>query len=39
MRPEGKAREKIDAMLAAAGWVLQDLAEANLMAGPPTRVS
>jgi type I restriction enzyme R subunit len=30
MRPEDKAREKIDQLLRAAGWVIQDLDELNL---------
>jgi type I restriction enzyme R subunit len=30
MRPEEKAREKIDQLLKAAGWAVQDLRELNL---------
>lgn len=30
MKPEEKAREKIDKLLEAAGWVIQDLEELNL---------
>src|SRR3972149_9590184 len=30
MKPEEKARQKIDQQLAAAGWVVQDLKELNL---------
>lgn len=32
-KPEQQAREQIDAQLAAAGWVVQDLADLNLAAG------
>jgi len=31
--PEARARQKIDAMLAAAGWIVQDRADVNLHAG------
>ena len=31
--PEANAREKIDAMLAEAGWILQDRDDLNLTAG------
>ena len=31
--PEAKAREKIDALLAQAGWLLQDREDMNLTAG------
>ena len=31
--PEAKAREKIDALLAQAGWLVQDREEMNLTAG------
>lgn len=34
MTPEQKARQKIDEMLAAAGWLVQDAAAANIQAGP-----
>src|SRR5438445_12612331 len=33
MKPEEQARQKIDAALAAAGWVVQDFKEMNLSAG------
>src|SRR5438270_10418150 len=33
MRPEDRAREKIDAMLEEAGWVVQDRQRLNLSAG------
>ena len=33
MTPEQKAREAIDAALAASGWLVQDVADANLHAG------
>lgn len=33
MKPEEKAREKIDRQLEAAGWIIQDLKEINLGAG------
>lgn len=33
MTPEARAREKIDALLTAAGWVIQDREEMNLGAG------
>ena len=36
--PEAKARELIDAALAAAGWVVQDLSAMNLAAGPGVAV-
>jgi len=36
--PEQLAREKIDAMLAASGWVVQDRDEMNLSAGPGVAV-
>jgi type I restriction enzyme R subunit len=31
--PEAKAREKIDALLTQAGWLVQDLEDMNLTAG------
>jgi type I restriction enzyme R subunit len=31
--PERQAREKIDALLAAAGWLVQDMAQAHIHAG------
>ncbi|MCB1724993.1 MAG: DEAD/DEAH box helicase family protein, partial [Gammaproteobacteria bacterium] len=34
MTPEQQARQKIDAMLAAAGWLVQDAAAANIQAAP-----
>jgi len=34
MTPEQQARQKIDEMLAAAGWSVQDAAAANIQAGP-----
>jgi type I restriction enzyme R subunit len=33
LQPEQKARKRIDAMLAAAGWVVQDYKSVNLYAG------
>jgi len=33
MNPEAKARQQIDALLTAAGWVVQDRAAMNLYAG------
>ncbi len=30
MSPEARAREKIDALLLAAGWVIQDYMQLNL---------
>ena len=33
MTPEEKARENIDALLKQAGWQIQDVKEANIMAG------
>src|SRR5258706_9022257 len=33
MNPEEQAREKIDRLLAAAGWLVQNLGEANIHAG------
>jgi type I restriction enzyme R subunit len=32
-KPEAKARETIDSLLTAAGWIVQDLTEANITAG------
>ncbi|WP_192898701.1 hypothetical protein [Crenalkalicoccus roseus] len=32
--PEARARQAIDAALAAAGWIVQDRAAMNLNAGP-----
>ena len=37
MDPEAKAREKIDAMLAAAGWTVQTKDQLNLSAAPRRR--
>lgn len=37
-QPEARARRHIDAMLAAAGWVVQDRRDANLHAGPGVAV-
>lgn len=36
--PEARARAKIDAMLAQAGWIVQSRAELNLHAGPGVAV-
>jgi type I restriction enzyme R subunit len=36
--PEARARQIIDAALAAAGWIVQDRAEVNLHAGPGVAV-
>ena len=36
--PEQQARERIDAMLEEAGWVVQDMAQLNLHAGPGVAV-
>jgi len=36
--PEAQARQQIDAMLAAAGWVVQRRADLNLYAGPGVAV-
>ena len=36
--PEQQARERIDAMLVEAGWVLQDVAQLNPLAGPGVAV-
>jgi type I restriction enzyme, R subunit len=33
MTPEQKARQQIDAQLAACGWVVEDYAKADLSAG------
>ena len=33
MKPEEKARQRIDQLLKAAGWIVQDLRELNLGAG------
>jgi len=33
MTPEQKARQRIDALLTQAGWVVQDYADRNLYAG------
>lgn len=38
MNPEAQARETIDALLAAAGWVVQDPDRLNLGAGPGVAV-
>lgn len=38
MTPEARARTKIDAMLGAAGWVVQSRDELNLHAGPGVAV-
>ncbi|GJM43219.1 MAG: type III restriction endonuclease subunit R [Gemmatimonadota bacterium] len=38
LAPEARARENIDAQLAAAGWLVQDRAEMNLVAGPGVAV-
>jgi len=38
MTPEARARLKIDAMLAAAGWIVQSRDELNLQAGPGVAV-
>ena len=32
-KPEQEAREQIDSVLAAAGWIVQDAADTNLTAG------
>ena len=34
MTPEERARERIDAMLRACGWLVQDRAERDIYAGP-----
>lgn len=34
LKPEDKARKKIDELLEAAGWIIQDISELNLSAGP-----
>jgi type I restriction enzyme, R subunit len=34
MTPEAKARQQIDTMLAACGWIVQDYRSADLSAGP-----
>jgi type I restriction enzyme R subunit len=34
LTPEEQARESIDGMLVAAGWLIQDRADANIDAGP-----
>lgn len=34
MTPEARARTKIDALLEAVGWIVQDRGELNLYAGP-----
>jgi type I restriction enzyme R subunit len=34
MTPEQQARQQIDKMLSAAGWLVQDAAAANIQAGP-----
>jgi len=36
--PEQIAREKIDRMLKAAGWIIQDRGQMNLVAGPGVAV-
>ncbi|MGA3164787.1 MAG: type I restriction endonuclease [Terriglobia bacterium] len=33
-KPEERARQLIDGLLMAAGWIVQDVNEANVMAGP-----
>jgi type I restriction enzyme R subunit len=33
LTPEEQARESIDGMLSAAGWLIQDRADANIDAG------
>jgi type I restriction enzyme R subunit len=33
LTPEAKARETIDCLLTAAGWIVQDRTEANIDAG------
>lgn len=33
LTPEAEARQQIDAMLAACGWLVQDMAQANIHAG------
>ena len=38
LQPEQKARQRIDAMLDAAGWVVQDHKAVNLYAGPGVAV-
>lgn len=38
MTPEARARIKIDAMLEAAGWIMQHRGELNLHAGPDVAV-
>ena len=38
MKPEEKARQKIDRMLEAAGWTVQDVQELNLSASPGVAV-
>jgi type I restriction enzyme R subunit len=38
MTPEARARIKIDAMLEAAGWIVQGRGELNLHAGPGVAV-
>ena len=38
MKPEEKARQKIDALLEAAGWVVQDIRQLNLGASPGVAV-
>jgi type I restriction enzyme R subunit len=38
MKPEEKARHKIDQMLEAAGWTVQDVQELNLSASPGVAV-
>ena len=38
MDPEEKAREHIDQLLRAAGWVVQDRDQLNLQAGPGVAV-
>ena len=37
MKPEEKARQRIDQLLTVAGWVVQDLRELNLGAAPAGR--
>ena len=38
LTPEGRARVKIDGMLVAAGWIVQNMGELNLYAGPGVAV-
>jgi len=38
MKPEEKARQRIDQLLSEAGWVVQDIQELNLGAAPGVAV-